>query len=131
MVCCRSARLGEVEAVLALSGRQPQLLLLHNRLAGVVRQLEIVGAGHHAGQVVVRVHLHHSYHTLQRIMGKLRPIRLSPSQNFVSSKHPLYSNNHVTETHLGRVERFLHDGERRRERLERPDGEARTASDEL
>ena len=46
-----------MEAVLALSGRQPQLLL-HNLLAGVVRQLEIVGAGHHAGQVVVRVHLH-------------------------------------------------------------------------
>ena len=57
MVCCRPARLGEVEAVLALSSRQPQLLL-HNLLAGVVRQLEIVGAGHHAGQVVVRVHLH-------------------------------------------------------------------------
>ena len=46
-----------MEAVLALSDRQPQLLF-HNLLAGVVRQLEIVGAGHHAGQVVVRVHLH-------------------------------------------------------------------------
>jgi len=71
MPCRPSARLGEVEAVLALSGRQPQLLL-HDLLAGVVRQLEIVGAGHHAGQVVVRVH-------------------------------------------LWRVERFLHDGERRQE----------------
>jgi len=76
-----------VEAVLALGGRKPQLLL-HDLLAGVVRQLEIVGAGHHAGQVVVRVHLR-------------------------------------------RVKSFLHDSKRRRKRLERPDGEARTASDEL
>ena len=45
-----------MEAVLALGGRQPQLLP-HDLLGGVVRELEIVGAGHHAGQVVVRVHL--------------------------------------------------------------------------
>ena len=48
--------LGEMEAVLALGGCQSQLLP-HDLLGGVVRELEIVGAGHHAGQVVVRPHL--------------------------------------------------------------------------
>ena len=48
--------LGEMEAVLALGGCQSQLLP-HDLLGGVVRELEIVGAGHHAWQVVVRPHL--------------------------------------------------------------------------
>ena len=45
-----------MEAVLAFGGGQPELLP-HDLLGGVVRELEIVGAGHHAGKVVVRPHL--------------------------------------------------------------------------
>ena len=45
-----------METVLPLRSSQPQLLS-HDLPGGVVRQLEIVGAGHHAGQVVVRRHL--------------------------------------------------------------------------
>ena len=45
-----------METILSFSRGQPQLFL-HYLLGGVVRQLEIVGAGHHAGQVVVRRHL--------------------------------------------------------------------------
>ena len=113
-----------MEAVLALSGRQPQILL-HNLLAGVVQQLEIVGTGHHAGQVVVRVHLHQQVTTdcialfyLSNLGKFLFNLHL---QGFVSSKPALT----ITETHLWRDERFLHDGERRHEQLEKPNGEAR------
>ena len=45
-----------MEAVLALNCCKSQFLL-HDLLAGVVRQLEIVGAGHHTGQIVVGLHL--------------------------------------------------------------------------
>ena len=45
-----------MEAVLTLGSGQSQLLS-HDLLAGVVRQLQIVGAGHHARQIVVRSHL--------------------------------------------------------------------------
>lgn len=45
-----------MEAVLALGSGQSELLS-HDLLGRVVRELEIVGAGHHAGQVVVRPHL--------------------------------------------------------------------------
>ena len=45
-----------MKAVLAFGGGQPELLP-HDLLGGVVRELEIVGAGHHAGKVVVRPHL--------------------------------------------------------------------------
>ena len=42
-----------MEAELSLGCGQFQFLL-HDLLAGVVRELEIVGAGHHTGQVVIR-----------------------------------------------------------------------------
>ena len=45
-----------MEAVLAFGGGQPELLP-HDLLGGVVRELEIVGAGHHTGQIVVGLHL--------------------------------------------------------------------------
>ena len=45
-----------MEAVLALGCGQSELLS-HDLLGAVVRELEIVGAGHHAGQIVVRPHL--------------------------------------------------------------------------
>ena len=45
-----------MEAVLPLSRGQSELLS-HDLVGGVVRQLQIVGAGHHAGQVVVGPHL--------------------------------------------------------------------------
>ena len=45
-----------METILSFGRCQPQLFL-HNLLGGVVGQLEIVGAGHHAGQVVVGRHL--------------------------------------------------------------------------
>ena len=45
-----------MEAVLALCCSQSQFLS-HDLLGRVVRELEIVGAGHHAGQVIVGPHL--------------------------------------------------------------------------
>ena len=44
-----------MEAVLALNCCQSQFLF-HDLLVGVVRQLEIVGASHHTGQIVVWLH---------------------------------------------------------------------------
>ena len=45
-----------MEAVLTLGSRQLQLFL-HDLLRRIVRQLEIVCTGHHAGQVVIWIHL--------------------------------------------------------------------------
>lgn len=59
-VCCRrhfeweTARSGQVEGLLALTGRNQQFLA-HDLDAGVVRQLQVVDAGHNGRQEVVRV----------------------------------------------------------------------------